>query len=521
MSISLELTVVKKLSKFAFVIWKFVIDRSMNFIAHMIFLQQLKMSVADDWQVEMDRMLGIFEQQSESTLRKINRFFEVMNRPFDVEFKTRFLTQSMQRYQNWAKTAWSHMALESKIIDVCLVRFGLDWNQVSPKLKWSDGIMIKSKATTRNKNLTIAKTHRILVHQAVAEESWWTCDCVSTWQPHPCPAYRWILNAKDFNFYVLFVLFVCPAKIEGHHLDTMENDDVIEILDSSDEDDDVQLYRPNGLDNRKTIQKNINGTHKTNGETISMGGSTVRSKTNSTKESNHKRIASNLMKSGNSSNGLVVMNQQRKRNEHDKAKSTPQNDAHTSLVQLNGNAVMDRSSSENGISTQQLNSSSPNIHQDAVESHGFAAQHKRGLKCHKRINGKWIEIQIDSNGLYHCTYCIRQFKNLHDLSLHMTKSHKNDQYLYDCVRCLLQFGEKAERDRHESQCKGQHYQCHLCKVYVTTLKSNMQVHMRMHSGVKPFRCRVCNKSFQTNSFLRYHLNFIHSRMNPWTWALIV
>lgn len=61
----------------------------------------IKMDVTDEWQVEMNRMLGIFEQQSESSLRKINQQFEVSNRPFGVEFKKHFLTQSMQRYQNW------------------------------------------------------------------------------------------------------------------------------------------------------------------------------------------------------------------------------------------------------------------------------------------------------------------------------------------------------------------------------------------------------------------------------------
>lgn len=50
--------------------------------------------------MEMEHMLGVFEQQSESSLRKINGFFEVMDRPFDGEFKKRFLTQSAQRYEN-------------------------------------------------------------------------------------------------------------------------------------------------------------------------------------------------------------------------------------------------------------------------------------------------------------------------------------------------------------------------------------------------------------------------------------
>lgn len=328
---------------------------------------------------------------------------------------------------------------------------------------------------------------------------------------------------------MIILLCVCPAKIEGNHMNALENNDVIEILDSGDEDDDAQSHSSGGLVNRNTIQMKVkehNTNRKENNETISMRVSGVQSKPTSTKgrtqldkgDSNHEQAARNLMKNGSSPNGLAAMNKPRNRDESDKSTSTPQSHAHSSLVPLNGNATLDGSSPINGISTQHLKSS-PNTYQkepiqNAVESHGFPVQHKRGLKCHKRINGKWIEIEIDSQKMLHCSYCIRRFRNLHDLSLHMKKSHENDQYLHDCARCLHQFGQKNERDRHESQCEGRHYQCHLCKVYVTTLKSNMQVHMRVHSGVRPFPCTVCNKSFQTKSYLRYHLNFIHGSMNP-------
>lgn len=331
----------------------------------------------------------------------------------------------------------------------------------------------------------------------------------------------------------MILLFVYPAKIERNHSNALGNDDVIEILDSGDEVEvenvDVQSHSSSGLVHRKTIQKKVNPTtnHRKNDTNISIGGSTVvQSKSTLTEsqmqlnqsDSNHEPIARNLLKKRNSSNGLVAMNEQRNRDESDQAKSTPQNNAQSSLVQPKGNAIKTGSSPESGIFTQKL-SSSPNTHQKkpiqySVGSHGLVAQQKRGLKCHKWINGKWIEIQIDSQGIFHCSYCIRRFKNLHDLSLHMKKSHKNDQYLYDCARCLRQFEQEAGRDRHQCQCDGHHYQCHLCTVYVTTLRSNMKVHMRVHSGVKPFRCTVCKKSFQTNSYLRYHLDFIHSNMNP-------
>lgn len=54
----------------------------------------------DEWEVEMDRMLDIFEHESESSLRMINRRFEVLGRPFNEEFRQLLIKTSMNRYQS-------------------------------------------------------------------------------------------------------------------------------------------------------------------------------------------------------------------------------------------------------------------------------------------------------------------------------------------------------------------------------------------------------------------------------------
>lgn len=60
----------------------------------------------DEWQLEMARMLRIFEHESETSLRKINQRFEVLDRPFNAEFRQHFLKISMQRFLNCVYSDW-------------------------------------------------------------------------------------------------------------------------------------------------------------------------------------------------------------------------------------------------------------------------------------------------------------------------------------------------------------------------------------------------------------------------------
>lgn len=77
------------------------------------------------------------------------------------------------------------------------------------------------------------------------------------------------------------------------------------------------------------------------------------------------------------------------------------------------------------------------------------AKSQRRRQCRVDSYEKLLGVKADSNGLYHCTHCIRRFTKVHQLRKHM-QMHKNGQYLHYCAHCMRSFARLAHKYEHES-----------------------------------------------------------------------
>ncbi|XP_061689149.1 zinc finger and BTB domain-containing protein 40 isoform X3 [Syngnathoides biaculeatus] len=104
---------------------------------------------------------------------------------------------------------------------------------------------------------------------------------------------------------------------------------------------------------------------------------------------------------------------------------------------------------------------------------------------------------------YVCRECGKGHSQASGLTVHLQTFHNMSQPL-NCQKCCLSFQTLEEHQKHieELHLKVFH-KCPTCsKVFTSALL--LDKHKSIHTGVKPFICNLCNKSYQQLSGLWYH-----------------
>lgn len=113
-----------------------------------------------------------------------------------------------------------------------------------------------------------------------------------------------------------------------------------------------------------------------------------------------------------------------------------------------------------------------------------------------------------------CTICNKQFSSKQYLQRHMnfhnTKFLCNVCNKFVSSKTALQYHMETHKPEEERNYK---YLCLFCgKKYF--LKTNFEDHLNKHTGNRPHKCDLCNKTFGFRSMLKKHKKFVHTSDRP-------
>ena len=176
-----------------------------------------------------------------------------------------------------------------------------------------------------------------------------------------------------------------------------------------------------------------------------------------------------------------------------------------------------------------------NIIEHFVECHGILAHYTylKGLNLvltkfnlprvpsiFNVVSGEENNVELKNNWLktlFYCCCCSSCYNTIFDLCVciqnHLWNKHPifEEENPYNCWKCKKSFSDLPEYERHVHYHKinRSKYMCDICG-YGTNLHLRAQTHANMHAGIKPYKCRFCERVFSDEFSMRSHVSTQHS-----------
>lgn len=109
-----------------------------------------------------------------------------------------------------------------------------------------------------------------------------------------------------------------------------------------------------------------------------------------------------------------------------------------------------------------------------------------------------------------CEICGKQLPNKYQLGVHQ-RQHSGERP-YECTSCGSSFKCLSTLRQHEVVHSEKKYSCEVC-LRKFSRPEKVRIHMRVHTGEKPYNCLRCHKKYQQKNDLNRHVKKKHSDHN--------
>lgn len=116
------------------------------------------------------------------------------------------------------------------------------------------------------------------------------------------------------------------------------------------------------------------------------------------------------------------------------------------------------------------------------------------------------ERHVPKEIILECEYCQKRFNSKSDLTIHIRIHTKERPYI--CPHCGNSFKTSSQLSNHEKSHSDPEYHCSICSKSFH-LKHKLTAHLKLHLNTMEYKCPFCDMAFNSNKSLYRHKTKLH------------